>query len=672
MTSSNKNLIDQAMFFCLVCNDSPLDRDTVRNDFNVVTKMMKGYRNIPLNMRIRDFIMNAVVAYQLSADPFLVVRAVNCILEKAEKVPVKKTQSQLAYNDVRDFCRKIAVEVPNFFVELVEHAKSVDAGWPKTNSDIIDKSGLLQIPISGELNRFNGVPISLLAVIKRHDNPFAHENASLALLIAIINGGEYSISPDLPPVWGVDEAELIDLSNCKVICSDWDNIQSLSTSVSIQSLSEKNPLFSIPKWIEVDHRPLYCLGTFLRSCIIGNVDWSAGRLKDSTSAGYTGVKTSFLKRQLGMMHSPEAMVGEGAPMSNWISSLLFNLLQWPGTHVHSGNYSWPNYWSVSSLREVLLLRLKYQKSMYCKMTGIPAYVEKLKLDWPTNKKSLKVVMVQSLLPLKKDFAVHGLMLDSAKYRARHRRHVASVAELVLHKAHSYRSADDLGHLDSTIDLIIWPELSVNNDDIDILKQLANKTGAIIFTGLTFMKLSGIDGPNNVAKWLIPQKLASGSHFINRLQGKHNMMKDEIGKVKPWRPYQLLIELVHPAFPEDRGFTLTGSICYDATDIKISADLKDKTDSYLVVALNQDVTTFDSMVDALYYHMYQHVTLVNTGEFGGSVAKAPYKERHEKLITHVHGAHQVSVSSFEMNMFDFRDVGTSYRSGKQLKTKPAGS
>ena len=40
------------------------------------------------------------------------------------------------------------------------------------------------------------------------------------------------------------------------------------------------------------------------------------------------------------------------------------------------------------------------------------------------------------------------------------------------------------------------------------------------------------------------------------------------------------------------------------------------------ALNQDVNTFDSMVDALHYHMYQPVILVNTGEFGGSYAKAP--------------------------------------------------
>ena len=134
---------------------------------------------------------------------------------------------------------------------------------------------------------------------------------------------------------------------------------------------------------------------------------------------------------------------------------------------------------------------------------------------------------------------------------------------------------------------------------------------------------------------------------------------------------MFVELVHPAFDNEAGFKLTGSICYDATDIKLSADLKGKSNAYVISAMNQDVATFDSMVDSLFYHMYQHVVLVNSGEFGGSVAKAPYKERFDKLITHVHGSHQVTISSFDMNMFDFRDIGKSFNSGKKTKTKPAG-
>lgn len=680
----DKNLIAQAMFFCLVRNDSPLDQDAPCENFNIITKMMKGHRNISIlgkkdssiheKAKRADFIANALLAYQLATDKLLVIRSVNSLLDKVFAPIIVPPREGLTLSDVLPFCKSIAVECPIFFAQLFEYAKAKDAKWLPLCQELISKLGLSQSKISGDLSRFNkDISLSLLSIIKRTDNPFAHENAALALLFAVLDGKKDGFTADIDSTSdeAVELEGIIDLSNCEVKCDNWNNIQSLDVPITITKAIDSEPIFPLPTWIEPEHLPLYRMGIFLRSCLIGNADWSAMRVNDSSQAKYMGLKSSFIKRQLGMMHSPEALNGETAPMSNWVSSLLFHLLQWPGTNPHEGNYEWPKIWDTKALKKLVKNRLIEQKKLFCKMTGIPAYVEKLSFTWPVDKKSLKVVMVQSLLPLKGDFKEHGLMLDTPTYRARHRRHLASVAELILHKAKSQRSIDDSNYKDCKIDLIIWPELSVNNQDIDILKQLADKTGAIIYMGLTFTQLDGIEGPSNVAKWLIPQKSSSGRQFMNRLQGKQNMMKDEAGKVKPWRPYQLLIELIHPAFPKEQGFRLTGSICYDATDIKMSADLKDKSDAYFVVALNQDVNTFDSMVDALYYHMYQHVTLVNTGEFGGSVSKAPYKERHEKLISHVHGAHQVSISSFEMNMFDFREIGKLYRSGKLIKTKPAG-
>jgi hypothetical protein len=47
--------------------------------------------------------------------------------------------------------------------------------------------------------------------------------------------------------------------------------------------------------------------------------------------------------------------------------------------------------------------------------------------------------------------------------------------------------------------------------------------------------------------------------------------------------------------------VTGSICYDATDIALASDLKGRSDIYLISALNRDVGTFDRMTEALHYH-----------------------------------------------------------------------
>jgi hypothetical protein len=77
----------------------------------------------------------------------------------------------------------------------------------------------------------------------------------------------------------------------------------------------------------------------------------------------------------------------------------------------------------------------------------------------------------------------------------------------------------------------------------------------------------------------------------------------------------------------------------------------------VAALNQDVQTFDNMVAALHFHMYQPVILANMGEYGGSTAQAPLRQ-HERLIAHVHGVNQVAVSVFEVDPTPFKSTARS--------------
>ncbi len=81
----DKNILEQARFFCLVRNDSCLGKDTNSESFNTITKMMKGFRSISPEMKMADFVANALLAYQLAGNKALVVRSVNCMLEKAEK-----------------------------------------------------------------------------------------------------------------------------------------------------------------------------------------------------------------------------------------------------------------------------------------------------------------------------------------------------------------------------------------------------------------------------------------------------------------------------------------------------------------------------------------------------------------------------------------------------------
>jgi predicted amidohydrolase len=214
------------------------------------------------------------------------------------------------------------------------------------------------------------------------------------------------------------------------------------------------------------------------------------------------------------------------------------------------------------------------------------------------------------------------------------------------------------------DLIVFPEVALHQDDQDLIKRLADKTKAIVFAGLVFLDHDG--KLVNLARWFIPDYRRSGRQWITRDQGKQNMTNAEkhLG-ISGYRPCQHIIELLGA---EEGPIRISGAICYDATDLNLAADLKKKTDLFVVSAHNKDVSTFDTMAAALNYHMYQHVVVVNKGEFGGSTVQAPFREHYARLVSHVHGSDQISINVADLDLAAFRREHKSY---KPVKTKPAG-
>ncbi|WP_261858179.1 reverse transcriptase domain-containing protein [Photobacterium sanguinicancri] len=672
----NEALTEQILFFCLIRNDSALKEELNDKTFNVITQLLNGFRNIDIVLPENEFSTAVLLAHQISLDKPKVIRSVVSALEaiyntappRQSRRRVTRIRAQkLNQQNLANIGKTIMLGEPKFFEALYSTSKKQGLSWTKKASELASYLGLTDhAKVRGELSNYNDKKISLLSVLRSNHNPFKHENGILKLLLATLRKLDK-----------LKFSEPIDIANSTVECSDWKALLRLESSCELniepKYFTEPNKLFHAPpKWLTDEHKPLYYIGMFIRSCLLGSVDWSGSSIQNQDRPAYRGIRSNMLKRQIGMMHSPEAFGESKSPMSDWLSSLLFKLLQWPGVDSSSNNYDWPNEWNLLELEKCIKSRLEAQSKGFCHLSNIPTYVEKVSLNWSKDKQHLNVIMVQPLLPLVDDFGQYGLKLDTPKYRAKHRRHVASVSELILHNIASVDSVNEKPMLKGKVDLIIWPELSVSPDDLDILERLSDKTGAIVFAGIGFSHINSSHELNNSAIWIIPNQKNSGRRFIKRLQGKWNMTAGEKGYITPWRPYQLIVELLHPAYTNQEGFKLTGSICYDATDIELSADLKEKSNAYIISAMNKDIATFDSMVDALFYHMYQHVVLVNSGEFGGSVAKAPYKERFHKLITHAHGSHQVSISSFEMNMFDFRSSGSSMKSNKPVKTPPAGN
>jgi len=366
---------------------------------------------------------------------------------------------------------------------------------------------------------------------------------------------------------------------------------------------------------------------------------------------------------MGMLHSPEALIGEYATVSQWTSELLMHCLQWPGFEsTYLKDEAIVAISDIASLKKCVENRLSYLKTLICETSNLPAIPTAVYRP-KTDKKSFRIVTVQQLQPTEQLFAQFGPTLDSREARAIHREHLAAICKLTLNTLEAKVKVSG-SNAKPYCDLIVFPEVSVHPDDEDLLKRLADKTNAIIFAGFVFTDKDG--KLVNYARWLVPSYKDGSRQWIVRDQGKQNMTKNEakIGVVS-YRPCQHIFE-VHGY--GDKPFRMTGAICYDATDIKLAADLRDKTDLFIVAAYNKDVTTFDNMAAALQWHMYQHVVICNIGEYGGSTIQAPFKQPYDKLICHVHGSGQISINMADIDPYAFTRNVESY---KEIKTPPAG-
>lgn len=119
-------------------------------------------------------------------------------------------------------------------------------------------------------------------------------------------------------------------------------------------------------------------------------------------------------------------------------------------------------------------------------------------------------------------------------------------------------------------------------------------------------------------------------------------------MRGFRPCQWLIGYPWFSNTSTRPAWLTASICYDATDLGLAADLRCVSDVLAIPVFNSDVKTFDQMSLALHYHMFQVVIVANNGLYGGSNAYWPSHDVHKRQVFHLHGQPQASIAFLEID------------------------
>lgn len=538
--------------------------------------------------------------------------------------------------------------------------------WKKLKKSKIKKSIIQEFQWAAPVSSTGLGPVQqrLSKLIVSEDNGFIHEAALIKLALALLKNVDDGIKPPLHVI----NIKQTQVSEKKVA---WLEIWKPEVKIESSTSTKRNfsdPRFDPPSWLDdtnPDTETIYWLGIILRAVAVGNHDFTANRWKKSKITGYKGLRTNWFKRRMGMMHAPEALVSEYSTLSRWTAELLMTCLQWPGFEAsYICDEDIKNIDGVEALKKALKNRLQLLDAIRCKASEMPAIITQVKRPEPAKKDRLfRLVTVQQLLPRTKAF-IGDPTLDNPTTRARNRDHLSRICHLT-YKTLTTKLKTEENKSNISADLIVFSEIAVHQDDQDLIKRLADKTKSIILAGLILKEYDG--KLVNIARWFIPDYRETGRQWIIRDQGKKfpTRIEKELGVIG-YRPCQHIIELHGMS---EGPFKMSGAICYDATDLNLAADLKGKTDLFVVAAHNKDVRTFDTMASALHYHMYQHVVVVNKGEFGGSTIQAPYKENFDKLISHSHGVGQVSINVADLDLAAFRRPNSIQY--KEIKTKPAG-
>lgn len=537
------------------------------------------------------------------------------------------------------------------------------AGWIKHLERYLSKVGTQDT--CSRLKDWSKGRRSLPAIVAHPENPFVQENALLKLAAELLKA-EHSHYLD---------NDGLSLDWLSIECGNWNHIQRPDTPLKLIIKTPNkivHPWNEKPSWCSDEMAWAYRLGRLLRSAIIGESDFTTRffPMREEKFDRYRGLQSSWYKRRMGLMPLSRGLGEEPTPISPWLNELVMRLLQWPGLEINRADVEgFDDVQRPAELLKLINSRLAEQDRIYGRQSNLPAYLLPVDCSPKTNLREFKVALVQTLMPRDTDFSGSDPLTWTTAYRSRHRAHLAAMCRLLGQQLAASRFANRKSLLQqkNSLDLIVFPELSIHPDDMWLLHRLSDSTGALIFAGQTFVEHSYLKKPINRAVWLLRQKSAAGRQIIRAYQGKQHGIPLELSiGVEGHRPYQVIVQLKDQTGAEAK---LTGAVCYDATDLKLSADMRDISDGFVIAALNRDIETFDSMTTALQFHMYQPVMLANTGQFGGSSAQAPWKAHYEKQIAHVHGNNQAVISIFEVDLLAFK---SSHKAAlpKEKKAAPA--
>jgi len=367
-------------------------------------------------------------------------------------------------------------------------------------------------------------------------------------------------------------------------------------TVDITDPKHENEFFILPGWVVKTNSWKVELGQILRYALTGSFDYarsiSQPKGDHKNIPRYKAPRSHWLEAKYGYYHGQDVFGGNWVPLSDWAMGMLYELLRWPGCTKSRFSGKWKK---PQDLVGALDDHIKEVEGMRGKHSGLII----LSQDAPRSKKvknNLRVALVQSAYPRQDDFINKNLDFESKEYQTKSGQHLTAILGAVeqllrVRRTHQTKANE--------VDWLIFPELAIHHNQVwKYLVPFVRRHKCLVLAGLTYHHFPGSGKRINSAYWLIPTwDKSTGFHIKILEQGKEHLahneqsfkrkgLKDLIG----FRPCQWIVK--YQTDPSSH-LSMTASICYDATDLSLAADLRNQSDIFAVQAFTKPFTRYQT-------------------------------------------------------------------------------
>ena len=239
--------------------------------------------------------------------------------------------------------------------------------------------------------------------------------------------------------------------------------------------------------------------------------------------------------------------------------------------------------------------------------------------------------------------------------------------------------------DSEPDLVLLPEASIPQNEVQTLRQLVARTGIAALYGLFWRELSpAYPGQSTTKKWIVneaeivvplghdtagpptvrwfrvrkpvPAHVEEGlAKQLSKRQGRSSRVKYRLLRGRRWYRF------VHRQWGD---FSI--AICADLIDAEPWRIFRGEMLHLFTVAFNKDVELYDALTWVRAYESYVNVLAVNHGMYGGSFVWTP-KGSHARELARLRGSGLFVVSDVKMPV---KDLLNAQRQGVTLAVEAA--